>query len=121
MRPLKNFVQNKISAFQPKKFNISFLEVPNTNSKEISWKTKTKTKKTKTKTKTKTNKKTNKKKKKTRFNFGPKCQQLVLANNFVQNKNQSFSLKTCTWHIQMSPIQLGKIYIYIYIFVLILD
>ena len=64
MRPLKNFVQNKISAFQPKKFNISFLEVPNTNSKEISWKTKTKTKKTKTKTKTKTNKKTNKKKKK---------------------------------------------------------
>ena len=35
MRPLKNFVQNKISAFQPKKFYISFLEVPNTNSKEI--------------------------------------------------------------------------------------
>ena len=45
MRPLKNFVQNKISAFQPKKFNISFLEVPNTNSKEISWKTKKKKKK----------------------------------------------------------------------------
>ena len=116
MRPLKNFVQNKISAFQPKKFNISFLEVPNTNSKEISWKTKTKTKKTKTKTKTKTNKKTNKKKKKTRFNFGPKCQQLVLANNFVQNKNHSFSSKTFTWHIQMSQIQIGKIYIYIYIY-----
>ena len=105
MRPLKNFVQNKISAFQPKKFNISFLEVPNTNSKEISWKTKKKKKKTKTN-----------KQKKTGFNFGPKCQQLVLANNFVQNKNHSFSLKTCTWHIQMSPIQLGKIYIYIYIY-----
>ena len=106
MRPLKNFVQNKISAFQPKKFNISFLEVPNTNSKEIS-KKKKKQKQNKTKTK---------QKKKTRFNFGPKCQQLVLANNFVQNKNHSFSPKTCTWHIQMSPIQLGKIYIYIYSF-----
>ena len=80
MRPLKNFVQNKISAFQPKKFYISFLEVPNTNSKEISWKTKKKNKNKQ--------KQTNKQKK-TRFNFGPKCQQLVLANNFVQNKNHS--------------------------------
>ena len=51
MRPLKNFVQNKISAFQPKKFNISFLEVPNTNSKEISWKTKKKKKTTNKQTK----------------------------------------------------------------------
>ena len=36
MRPAKNFAQNKMLAFQLEKLYISFLEVPETYSKEIS-------------------------------------------------------------------------------------
>ena len=64
MRPAKNFAQNKMLAFQLEKLYISFLEVPETYSKEISLeknKTKQKNKKKNKKNKNKKNKQTNKK------------------------------------------------------------
>ena len=51
MPPAKNFVYNKMFAFLLKNLFFAFLEVPDTNSKEILWEKKNKKTKKKNKTK----------------------------------------------------------------------
>jgi len=68
----KNFVQNKISAFWHENFYIAYLEVPNTNSKEIL------------------------KKKKLSSILNKNTTSLYQPRIFSKIKYHSFCLKTCT-------------------------